>query len=278
MSTTATPDGSNTMGRSGNGVPSARRNTGDTSIEATSRLFLMCSSDAKVWSVRQNPPTVEYAAIGPGHLLFVVTRWGRAVSCCPSNNGKRNVTCKNSTAKHKTRPLRMLVTIPVCDIEFYETRGKAELQMNGEESSTGVLARARKIIAPLLSRSLGCDSFARISRRHAGQFSTGRPTGERGRGLAALRIPLSGQTRDPKVRFYMARQTAAFDDPLLANQLLLQSCNEGFYNSAGIKRDPWFEPLRAAGYYQPTLEIVTAREEHARSAFVAAGGDRVLRA
>jgi eukaryotic-like serine/threonine-protein kinase len=102
--------------------------------------------------------------------------------------------------------------------------------------------------------------------------------GERERGLTALRTPLPCQLRDPEVRFYMARQAAALDDPVLANEFLLQSCEEGFYNSAGMERDPWFEPLRATESYKRTLEIVTLRENRARSAFVAAGGDRVLRA
>ncbi|MGI8769960.1 MAG: winged helix-turn-helix domain-containing protein [Acidobacteriaceae bacterium] len=100
--------------------------------------------------------------------------------------------------------------------------------------------------------------------------------GERDRGLAALCIPLSSELRDPEVRFYMARQAAAFDDPVLANRLLLRSCEEGFYNSAGMERDPWFESIRATGHYQRTLEMVTMREKQARAAFMAAGGDRVL--
>jgi hypothetical protein len=93
-----------------------------------------------------------------------------------------------------------------------------------------------------------------------------------------LRTPLACQLRDPEVRFYMARQAAALDDPVLANEFLLQSCEEGFYNSAGMERDSWFESLRPTESYRRTLKIVTLRERHARSAFVTAGGDRVLRA
>ena len=97
------------------------------------------------------------------------------------------------------------------------------------------------------------------------------------RGLAALRVEMPSRSRDPEIRFYMARQAARFGDLDLANELLSQSVEWGYGSSLSLTRDAWFEPLHSTLEFNRTLSIIRVREEATHRAFVEAGGERIFR-
>jgi TolB-like protein/tetratricopeptide (TPR) repeat protein len=99
---------------------------------------------------------------------------------------------------------------------------------------------------------------------------------ERTRGLAALRAARDVRLRDPESRFYLARQAARLGDADLANEILRQSVEEGYWSTQTLMRDPWLASLRATAAFRETYDEAARREAQSRSAFVEAGGERVL--
>jgi tetratricopeptide (TPR) repeat protein len=100
--------------------------------------------------------------------------------------------------------------------------------------------------------------------------------GDTANGLTALRNGTSTHSRDPEVRFYMARQAAQFGDLDLANQLLLQSVEWGYFSSFAVTHDTWFRPLLSTSEFARTLSIVRLLEDEAQRAFVEAGGEQIF--
>jgi hypothetical protein len=74
----------------------------------------------------------------------------------------------------------------------------------------------------------------------------------------------------------MARQAAKFGDQDIANEFLLQSVQAGYFSTLALTRDPWLDSVRTTAAYQGTFAIAAAKDEHARKAFLEAGGDRIL--
>jgi hypothetical protein len=81
---------------------------------------------------------------------------------------------------------------------------------------------------------------------------------------------------EPEARFYLARQAARFEALDLANELLAQSIDGGYWTSAALYCDPWLEPLRATPRFQELLARAEELEAGSRRAFLAAGGNEVL--
>lgn len=100
--------------------------------------------------------------------------------------------------------------------------------------------------------------------------------GDRARGIAVLREAQAKDIWEPEVRFYMARQAGRFGELELANQLLRQSVEEGYWSTASFLRDPWLEPLRATAEFRRTFDIVKLREAQSHAAFLNAGGEQIL--
>jgi hypothetical protein len=100
--------------------------------------------------------------------------------------------------------------------------------------------------------------------------------GESTKGIAILRGAQAADLGEPEQRFYMARQAARFGDLDLANEILLRSVQEGYWNTAGLMRDPWLEPLRSTVEFNQTFELVKSREARSHAAFVDAGGEEIL--
>ena len=96
------------------------------------------------------------------------------------------------------------------------------------------------------------------------------------RGVAVLQTASQIQFRDPESRFYLARQAARFGAVDLANELMLQSVEEGSWSTVRMARDPWLETLRGTASFAHTCEIVKAREAQSTRAFLRAGGARIL--
>jgi DNA-binding winged helix-turn-helix (wHTH) protein/tetratricopeptide (TPR) repeat protein len=100
--------------------------------------------------------------------------------------------------------------------------------------------------------------------------------GDAKKGIAILRAAQSGALGEPELRFYMARQAARFGDLSLANEILLRSVEEGYWSTASFLHDPWLDPLRSTVEFSRTFDLVKAREEKSRAAFLHAGGEAIL--
>jgi hypothetical protein len=62
----------------------------------------------------------------------------------------------------------------------------------------------------------------------------------------------------------------------LGNDLLEQSVAEGYWSTISMMRDPWLESLRDTTAFRRTYELAGQLEAQSRSAFVNAGGERIL--
>jgi tetratricopeptide (TPR) repeat protein len=100
--------------------------------------------------------------------------------------------------------------------------------------------------------------------------------GDRARGIAVLEEAQRGELLDPEVRYYLARQAAKLGAIDLATNLLLQSLEEGYWCTAGLRLDPWLGPLRTTAQFSRIFEMAGTREAQSRAAFVDAGGERIL--
>jgi DNA-binding winged helix-turn-helix (wHTH) protein len=101
--------------------------------------------------------------------------------------------------------------------------------------------------------------------------------GDREGGIAVLRAELDGPIVDPETRFYLARQAAKLGEINLANSLLAQSVDAGFFSTVTLQQDPWLAPLRSTAEFARIFESAEAREKKARTAFLNADGERLLR-
>jgi hypothetical protein len=102
--------------------------------------------------------------------------------------------------------------------------------------------------------------------------------GDRAGGIAALREMRTIWHPEPETRFYVARQAARFGEIDLANKLLLQAVEEGYWSTVPLLHDRWLEPLRTTTEFRRTFELVTNLEARSRAAFLDAGGDALLSA
>src|SRR5581483_6960122 len=67
--------------------------------------------------------------------------------------------------------------------------------------------------------------------------------GDSSAGIAALRDAMN-DPQDPEITFYMARHAAAFGNIDLANALLSQSIERGYFSCFAMMNDPWLASLR----------------------------------
>jgi DNA-binding winged helix-turn-helix (wHTH) protein/tetratricopeptide (TPR) repeat protein len=93
---------------------------------------------------------------------------------------------------------------------------------------------------------------------------------------ATKRILESGHLEDPCARFYVARHLANVGEveTALANLRLAVDC--GFCCDSVIAHDPWLDSLRNIPEFETILRQARSRHVHARTAFVEAGGDRIM--
>jgi tetratricopeptide (TPR) repeat protein len=96
------------------------------------------------------------------------------------------------------------------------------------------------------------------------------------RGVAVLQTGKDLKNHDPEAFFYLARQAAKLGALELGNDLLEQSVAAGYWSTFSMMRDPWLESLRDTAAFRRTYEVAGEREAHSRSAFVNAGGERIL--
>jgi TolB-like protein len=102
--------------------------------------------------------------------------------------------------------------------------------------------------------------------------------GDHARSIEILRRALALRpTQDPEARFYMARQLARDGEPAEALTTIRDLATQGFYCSTALRDDPWLRPLSRLPGFQDVMDELLRREAEARAAFLAAGGDRVLR-
>jgi hypothetical protein len=96
------------------------------------------------------------------------------------------------------------------------------------------------------------------------------------RGVAVLQTGKDLKNHDPEAFFYLARQAAKLGAVELGNDLLEQSVAAGYWSTISMMRDPWLESLRDTAAFRRTYEVAGEREAQSRSAFVNAGGERIL--
>jgi serine/threonine protein kinase/tetratricopeptide (TPR) repeat protein len=81
--------------------------------------------------------------------------------------------------------------------------------------------------------------------------------------------------RDPCATYYFARALAAVEHPS-AIPMLRRSIEGGYHAYHSFARDPWLDALRADSGFADMLRLAENRYREAASAFVAAGGERIL--
>ena len=96
-------------------------------------------------------------------------------------------------------------------------------------------------------------------------------------GIKILREAELTEVLEPEIRFYLARQAAIFGEPDLANRLLSQSIESGYWSPYALQRDPWLNSLRTTEQFSWLRETVERRQEEARIAFLDMRGERLLR-
>jgi hypothetical protein len=133
--------------------------------------------------------------------------------------------------------------------------------MGREQEALGLMRMRRKIFSALPAQMHSLEAYL---------------SHERTRGLAALRAAWDVEFRDPESRFYLARQAARLEDADLANEILRQSVEEGYWSTQTLMRDPWLASLRGTTVFRETYREVARREAQSRCAFIEAGGERVL--
>ncbi|HUH61482.1 MAG TPA: winged helix-turn-helix domain-containing protein [Terracidiphilus sp.] len=95
-------------------------------------------------------------------------------------------------------------------------------------------------------------------------------------GIEILRTAESTEILEPEIRFYLARQAAKFGEPDLANRLLSQSIESGYWSPHALQHDPWLDSLRTTERFNRLRETAERRQEEACAAFLEAGGERLL--
>ena len=100
--------------------------------------------------------------------------------------------------------------------------------------------------------------------------------GEPERGVAALKAVTHADFRDPELRFYLARQAARLGATDAGNDLLRRSVEEGYWSPRTMMCDPWLESLRNTAAFRDTYELAKQRAAQSKTAFLEAGGERVL--
>ena len=100
--------------------------------------------------------------------------------------------------------------------------------------------------------------------------------GDRASGIEALRGAEADPSYEPEARFYMARQAAKFGEVDLANTLLSQSIQGGYYSTFTLEHDSWLDPLRGSTEFARIVDSAKEYEAHSREAFVNAGGEEIL--
>jgi DNA-binding winged helix-turn-helix (wHTH) protein len=133
--------------------------------------------------------------------------------------------------------------------------------MGREQEALGLMRMRRNIFSALPAQMHSLEAYL---------------SHERTRGLAALRAGWDAEFRDPESRFYLARQAARLGDADLANEILRQSVEEGYWSTQTLMGDPWLASLRDTAVFRRTYEDVAQREAQSRTAFIEAGGERVL--
>jgi eukaryotic-like serine/threonine-protein kinase len=95
-------------------------------------------------------------------------------------------------------------------------------------------------------------------------------------GIEILRGAELAETLEPEIRFYLARQAAKFGEADLGNRLLSQSIESGYWSPYALQRDSWLDSLRTTERFSRLRETAERRQEEARTAFLDAGGERLL--
>jgi non-specific serine/threonine protein kinase len=92
---------------------------------------------------------------------------------------------------------------------------------------------------------------------------------------AADQIARSWSLRDPCATYYLSRTLAAMNHPM-ALDMLDRAARGGFHTYSCFVRDRWLDPVRHDPRFAQILAFTQQQHREAASAFVAAGGERIL--
>jgi len=100
--------------------------------------------------------------------------------------------------------------------------------------------------------------------------------GDREGCLATVKEVLDSRFDDPEGLFHLLRELAYAGEVELPLKMLQDIVRRGLHCPDTLERDPWLETLRAQPAFEAIVQEARAGHESARSAFLAAGGDRLL--
>ncbi|MBZ5583638.1 MAG: protein kinase [Acidobacteriia bacterium] len=83
--------------------------------------------------------------------------------------------------------------------------------------------------------------------------------------------------KDPETQFYTSRHMARIGECGPALEKISSVIEAGFLCAFSLRHDPWLEALHAAPGFAEVAREAERRETEAHAAFVAAGGERILR-
>ena len=100
--------------------------------------------------------------------------------------------------------------------------------------------------------------------------------GDREGCLATVREVLDSRFDDPEGLFHLLRELAHAGEVDLPLSMLQDIVRRGLHCPDTLEHDPYFERLRAQPAFDAVVQEARAGHESARSAFLEAGGDRLL--
>lgn len=100
--------------------------------------------------------------------------------------------------------------------------------------------------------------------------------GNRQESLEASEELMQATFRDPEGMYYLARQLSYLGQEANALDMLGRAIDNGFFCYPAMARDPWLDGLRTHAEFNALLRRSHQRHREAASAFLAAGGDKLL--
>jgi pentatricopeptide repeat protein len=100
--------------------------------------------------------------------------------------------------------------------------------------------------------------------------------GDREGCLATIDAVSKSAFRDPEGLYFMGRTAAYLHEWDLALKTLERVVEGGYYQPARMKRDPWWDPVRAHPEFIRLLRLAETKRRDAVASYLEHGGDKIL--